>query len=88
MIFKVVVHRDSVLFPTIGNYLVDSSSGEIASGFALSRAEKDYPEEKLHVVSCAVVDGDFIGKATQPRAQLTSGGRGKNKGRVSIATRN
>lgn len=87
MIFKVVVHRDSVLFPTIGNYLVDSSSGEIASAFALARAKKDYPEEKLHVVSCAVIDGDFIGKATQPRVHLTSGGQGKNNGRVASATR-
>lgn len=27
-------------------------------------------------------------KAAQPRVQLTSGGRGKNKGRVASATRN
>lgn len=77
MIFKVIVHRESVLFPTIGNYLVESSSGEIAGGFALARAKKDYPEESgLHVFSCAVVDGDFIGKATQQSVHPTRESRG------------
>lgn len=89
MIYKVIVHRDSVLFPTIGEYLVDSSSGEVAATFALSVAKRDYPEEKsLHVRSCAVVNGDFIGKATQQNMHPTTGTRrqnGKSKsGKLSV----
>lgn len=77
MIFKVVVHRNSIMFPTIGEYLVESTSAEIAATFALSVAKCDYPDEGgLHVVSCLVVAGDFIGRAAQHRVQRTPSKRG------------
>lgn len=88
MIFNVVVHRNSIMFPTIGNYLVDTSSGEIAATFALSVAKRDFPEEEgLHVVRCSVVDGDFIGSppntassrlvSTSRKSARKSGGKSK-----------
>lgn len=88
MIFKVVVHRDSVIFPTIGEYLVESSSGNLAADFALSVAKKNYPEEKnLFVRSFTVVDGEFIGKATQQNVQRTLRHKAAGKSKLSGSRR-
>ena len=88
MIFKVLVHSNAILFPTIGEYLVESASAEIAATFALSVAKRNFPDEDgLHVVRSAVVEGEFIGKAAEHRVQPTGGNvRQKAASKRKVAT--
>lgn len=63
MIYKVVINRSTFMFPVIGIYLVVAKSGECAADFALKKAKKDYPDERLRVSSVTELEGSFIGRA-------------------------
>ena len=86
MIYEVKVHRNTVLFPLVGHYLVDASSGELAANYALAKARKDYASEgKLHVTSVRELDGQFIGSAAQLQRAL-DGAKAPRKSRRSAGS--
>lgn len=64
MLFRVNIHRKSVLFPSLENYIVESQSGEVAATFALKKAKAEFPKERGHFVAVVQpIEGKFIGKA-------------------------